>query len=183
MDDKISRQQEHFDTIAERYEKARQHPNHLRLKDLIWKELIGKIVSDLPNPVKVLEPMCGFADGKLILSTHTEQTIDYYGFDYSNEVVTRLNRRQPELRVWQQDVSQFESGDRFDIIILLGGLHHVPHIAGDVVARLSQCLAGGGLFINLEPTHGNSFFKANKWISLSYSVSLCPFLIPSWQKV
>lgn len=160
MDDKISRQKEHFDAIAERYERARQHPNHLRLKELIWTELMGDYLTSLPSQIKVLEPMCGFADGRSILTARTDRPIDYYGFDYSSEVVERLNAKRPELHVWQQDVSQFESEERFDVIILLGGLHHVPHIAGDVVARLSRCLADGGLFINLEPTHGNRLFKA-----------------------
>lgn len=165
MDGRIDRQKKHFDSIAERYEQARQHPNHLCLKDLIWSEFLGDSLSQLPATVRVLEPMCGFADGKAILSDYVDGQIDYHGFDYSTEVVTRLKANHPEVNVWQQDVSTFSSDDQYDIIILLGGLHHVPHIAGDVVKRLSERLSDTGIFISLEPTHGNRLFQSvREWI-------------------
>ncbi len=159
MDDRIDRQKAHFDSIAGRYEKARLHPNHLCLKRLIWSEFFGDFAAHLPARIRVLEPMCGFADGKAIVSEFLDKRVDYFGFDYSGEVVDRLRSRNPDVNVWQQDVSTFESVDEFDLIILLGGLHHVPHIAGDVVRRLADCLAPGGVFINLEPTHGNALFQ------------------------
>jgi len=165
VDGRIERQKKHFDSIAERYERARQHPNHLCLKNLIWSEFLGDSLSQLPETVRVLEPMCGFADGKSILSDYVDGRIDYHGFDYSTEVVTRLKEKHPEVNVWQQDVSTFSSDDQYDIIILLGGLHHVPHIAGDVVKRLSERLSDTGIFINLEPTYGNRLFQSvREWI-------------------
>lgn len=160
MDEKIGRQQAHFDSIAERYEKARQHRNHLCLKELIWSEILGDKLLDLPDPVSVLEPMCGFGDGLQILASRLSQTVEYSGFDFSGEVISRLKRRQPAIDVWEADVSTFESDRSYDIIILLGGLHHVPHIAAKVVSRLSAYVAKGGFFINFEPTHGNALFRS-----------------------
>ena len=159
MDNRIERQRSHFDSIADRYERARSHPNHLCLKQLIWSEFFGNFAASLAPKVRVLEPMCGFADGRSILASAIDSEIEYHGFDYSSEVVERLRAKDPGINVWQQDVAAFESELRFDIIILLGGLHHVPHVAGDVVRRLSRCLADGGVFINLEPTHGNPVFR------------------------
>ena len=159
MDDRLDRQKAHFDNIAERYDKARSHPNHLALKQLIWSDFFGKFADSLPATIRMLEPMCGFADGRSIVSTFLDKKIEYSGFDYSSEVVDRLLAKNPDVNVWQQDVSTFESERQFDLIILLGGLHHVPHVAGDVVSRLADCLAPGGVFINLEPTHGNPLFR------------------------
>ena len=159
MDERVVRQQEHFDSIAERYEAARRHPNHLCLKSLVWDEFLGDSLLQLPETVKVIEPMCGFADGLSILRERIAGKIDYSGFDYSGEVVNRLNAGWPDIRVWQQDVSVFESDEKYDVVILLGGLHHVPHIAADVVRRLAGCLSPSGFFINLEPTHGNWLFR------------------------
>lgn len=159
MDDRIDRQKAHFDSIAERYERARQHRNHLCLKELMWTEILGGRLRDLTAPVSVLEPMCGFADGLQILASRLPVPIDYSGFDYSTEVVARLKRKQPEIRVWEADVSTFETSRSFDVVILLGGLHHVPHIAETVVWRISQYIAPGGYFISFEPTDGNSLFR------------------------
>ena len=43
----------------------------------------------------------------------------------------------------------------YDIVMLLGGLHHVPTQAGQIVGKLASGLNKGGIFINYEPTHGN----------------------------
>ena len=41
-------------------------------------------------------------------------------------------------------------------MVLIGGLHHVPFHAKEVVKRLAPALKPGGFFINFEPTHGNT---------------------------
>jgi SAM-dependent methyltransferase len=150
------RQREHFNGIAERYQKHRRHANHLLLKKLMW----AKALRDLPLPRKhgyrVLESMCGFADGAAILGDHLNVEIDYSGYDYSDAVVAELAREKPELNVWQADATTWSpKNPEFDIVILLGGLHHVPNHAAKVVKHLSSGLGKGGLFINYEPTHGN----------------------------
>ena len=166
---KVERQTAHFDSIADAYHQARGQPNHRLLKQLIWRAVLDHPAiaefCSTRTQLDVLEPMCGFADGKSILSDYVDGRIDYHGFDYSTEVVTRLKEKHPEVNVWQQDVSTFSSDDQYDIIILLGGLHHVPHIAGDVVKRLSERLSDTGIFISLEPTHGNRLFQSvREWI-------------------
>ena len=165
MDTRIDRQRRHFDSIAERYETARAHPNHLCLRELIWTELFKGKALHLPDPVSVLEPMCGFADGRRILTENLKVSIEYHGFDFSTEVISRLRKKDPSIDVWEQDVTTFHTDTKFDFLIILGGLHHVPHAAGKVVANLVECLKPGGLFINLEPTHGNGLFeRIRSWI-------------------
>jgi SAM-dependent methyltransferase len=161
--DKVARQKAHFDSIAERYSESRQHANHLQLKHLIWTHFFAGARAagfDPGDKIDVLEAMCGFADGKDILETHLKTKITYSGFDYSSAVVDKLDVERPDIRVWQQDVTQFSSDKQFDIVIVLGGLHHVPHAAADVTARLATAIRPGGYFINLEPTHGNPVFQA-----------------------
>lgn len=154
--DPLERQREHFNGIAERYQKHRRHANHLLLKKLTW----AKALWNLPLPdqqcYRVLEAMCGFADGADILSDHLSAEIDYAGFDYSDAVVSELARSKPDLDIWQADATRWKpDSPEFDIVILLGGLHHVPGHAADVVKSMASGLKSGGLFINYEPTHGN----------------------------
>ncbi len=158
-DDPIERQRRHFDGIAHRYGEARQHPNHTVLKSLIWAKALEGTLEGFEGPLKVLEPMCGFADGYTILESHTDREIRYSGFDYSSEVIEAMRSSRPDLDLEVADVSQYRTDETFDVIILLGGLHHVPHVARQVVGSLSRCLKPGGLFINFEPTHGNSIFR------------------------
>ena len=163
---KIERQVQHFDSIAGAYHDARQHSNHLLLKALIWEcalahnPVLRTLCSDRGGVLDVLEPMCGFADGQQILASHAPATLRYQGFDFSPRVVAKLREDQPALDIWQQDVTRFEPETAsVDIVILIGGLHHVPDAAAAVVARLATALRPCGLFISAEPTSGNPVFR------------------------
>ena len=162
---KVERQTAHFDSIADAYHQARDQPNHRLLKQLIWRAAL-----DHPSiaefcgtrtQLDVLEPMCGFADGKTILETHLAVPLKYSGFDHSANVVNTLRADQPGLNVWKQDVTVYTPArETLDVIILLGGLHHVPDAAGRVVGNLAPALRPGGLFISFEPTYGNPLSKS-----------------------
>lgn len=156
---KIERQRAHFDSIAAEYYEARRNSNHVLLKSLIWKEFFSRWPGPRRADLEVLEAMCGFAEGKDIIEAGLGVPIRYTGFDYSNEVVARSQKTRPELQITCADVTTFTTTKQYDVIMLLGGLHHVPDAAGDVVVRLATALKPGGYFISLEPTHGNLVFR------------------------
>lgn len=157
---KTEQQREHFNTIADRYFEARQHANHLRYKELMWKFAFDHSSFRLPESARVLEPMCGYAEGYKVLRTYCGNSFRYHGFDYSDSVIERLRHAYPELSVDLGDVTTFRSDEKYDVIVLIGGLHHVPEQAKHVVASLAAALAPGGHFVNLEPTSGNWLFRA-----------------------
>lgn len=159
MEDKSERQRKHFNQIAHKYYLARRHRNHLLLKDLMWHEILDDKKFLCKKGLRVLEPMCGFADGKAILENVLGVSTVYTGFDYSESVITALKEKQRGLNVSQANIEHYQTDELFDVIILLGGLHHVPHIAKKVVSQLAGNLAPGGIFINLEPTSGNRIFS------------------------
>jgi SAM-dependent methyltransferase len=163
--DKITRQAAHFDGIAETYRVARQHRNHRTIRHLMWKEFLGSRDTLRRPGCSVLEPMCGFAAGREILSTYLGVPFSYRGFDYSTAIIDSLKASNPNLVVNHSDVTRFEADSEYDIIILIGGLHHVPDQANQVVSRLGRALKPGGYFINFEPTNGNPLFTlAREWI-------------------
>ncbi len=160
MNEKIERQRRHFDAISGTYRRSRQDENHLALKSLIWSTFLADKAFLKDRHLRVLEPMCGYADGHAILSRHLGSTIDYTGFDYSNRVVAEVQAGHPEWNVFLADVTRFQPEENaFDLVILLGGLHHVPEHAEIVVRRLGSALRPEGCFISLEPTHGNRLFR------------------------
>lgn len=154
--DKVERQRLHFDGVSTTYFERRQHPNHLLLKELMWERFLrGKRFLELAE-LRVLEPMCGFAEGKQILEKHFEHPIRYAGFDYSGPLVKRAKGIDPALDIVEGNILEFEAGEsegEYDLMILIGGLHHVYERAGEALKRLSPALRAGGYFISYEPTH------------------------------
>ena len=100
---KVERQTAHFDSIASTYHRARGHKNHQLLKQLMWHSALDHpAITEFCKTRKrldVLEPMCGFADGKTILETHLAKPLNYSGFDHSAKVVSTLRASQPGLSV------------------------------------------------------------------------------------
>ncbi len=159
MNNPIEQQREHFENISEKYYNARKSSNHLYLKELMWNFFFKDKTSLKDKKPSVLEPMCGYSEGKSILERNIGVLESYEGFDYSSVLIEKVKKTNKDLNVYVQDISTFNSKKKFDIIIIIGGLHHVPFICETVVQRLKNNLAEQGVFIVLEPTHDNIVFR------------------------
>jgi len=156
----IAHQLQHFDATAEAYFAARMNKNHQLYKKLLWSHFLKQLPLEHGKDIRVLEAMCGYADGRDIIQSHVGGPIDYIGFDYSATVVDGLKKMSPDLNVFQQDVSTYSPPkESFDITLIIGGLHHVPHLADQIVANLVEGLKPGGIFLSFEPTHDNPLYK------------------------
>jgi len=159
-DELLERQRDHFNSIADRYHEARQGQNHLYLKDRMWRDVFSDLDDFRGRHIDVLEPMCGFCDGLDIISNHLTANFNYKGFDYSDSVVEIVRRERPGIDVSQADATKYLPPENaFDLIIIIGGLHHTPRDAAKIVTNLAPALRSGGAFVSFEPTHGNPIFK------------------------
>jgi SAM-dependent methyltransferase len=156
----VERQRDHFNRIASRYRAARQGGNHRTLKRIMWSAFLRDKPELMKPGLRVLDAMCGYADAYDILREHLSVSIDYTGFDYSDEVVARVAAERPQLRVSKADATRYEPDRAYDLVVLIGGLHHVHHAAAPTLARLTAAVAPGGYFLSLEPTHGNPLSAA-----------------------
>lgn len=160
MDKDLKEQQrEHFNKISQQYLEGKHDPKFLELQKLLWDDVFSLINDYKKRKLSILEPMCGFLEGYKLLNKFNFQ-FDYVGFDFSDEVVNKINIDFPELNVFHGDVTKYTTSKKFDLIILIGGLHHVPNDAKQVVQNLSSMLKKDGLFISFEPTHFNPLNKA-----------------------
>ena len=126
------------------------------LKALIWENFLKRNELLVKEVKCVLEPMCGMAEGYEILSKNLISNLDYHGFDYSENMVEISRQRNPILNIEWNDVTTYQaSGDLFDLIILIGGLHHVYSHTEEVLSNLKKSLRPGGYFLSFEPTHNN----------------------------
>ena len=157
----VEQQKQHFEAISEQYFEDRQSPTHRLFQDLLWSHFLkNKDFLRRPN-LRVLEPMCGFGHGREVLERHLNVPIHYQGFDYSEPLVARAREIHPEVDFSVQDVTRFEPDAPQDLIVLLGGLHHVPDHAATVVSKLAPALPTGGSFISFEPTNNTIF---HRWV-------------------
>ena len=156
MDNLIEQQRTHFNEISDEYFAARKHPNHLLLKDLIWSHFFARNRNIGTDIKRVLEPMCGMAEGYAIITKNIGAEFSYVGFDYSERMVAIAREKNPQLEIEWNDVTRYEPPNRlFDMVMLIGGLHHVYSHTEAVLVNLRKCLYRGGYFLSFEPTHAN----------------------------
>lgn len=157
--DKIKAQRESFENRAEDYYVKRTNKNCVYLKNLMWEDFFENKDYLNKKNMLILEPMCGYGDGKKILEENLKFDFTYRAFDYSEILVNKAKKDDPNLDIWVMDVTKFCEVNKYDIIIIIGSLHHVPDYCQDVVNNIYSALKPGGYFINCEPTSNNFLFK------------------------
>lgn len=157
----IERQKEHFEEISKIYFETRQsYQNHILFKELMWRYFANKVKRFFTGrKYKCLEPMCGFGEGYKILKNYFFLDIDYKGFDYSELMVKIANEKFPDLDIVHGNILDYSDSQKYDLIILIGGLHHVYKFANDALKNINKIIKKGALFISFEPTHNNHFIK------------------------
>ncbi|MDP6683014.1 MAG: glycosyltransferase [Desulfobacterales bacterium] len=118
----------HWDTIAKQSDtwKGWRRYYHGRLK-LIYRSLVS------PNQ-NVLELGCG--KGDLLAPLNPRKGV---GVDFSKEMILRAEKRYPQIRFIHSDVHEFESDEKFDVIILsdlINDLWDVQNVL-DIVRKIS----------------------------------------------
>lgn len=128
-------------------------------KKLIWELFFRRNNELLRDGQNVIEPMCGYAEGKAILEEHCRRRFEYTGFDFSKSLVNRAKKNFPSANIFVEDVTKFEGKEEYDLLILIGGLHHVYAHVSFVMKRLVSAIKPGGYMINLEPTQNNFLYR------------------------
>ena len=160
-DDKLDQQIKHFDSISNQYYTARQNHLFQCLKYHIWSEALKDILPEkIPSRPMVLEAMCGYADSYDILKKCSPLTsFEFHAFDYSQSMVKFAKKQNPEAIIWQQDITTYQADQYYDMVFLIGGLHHVHRHARQSLQNLAQALKPEGLLLSYEPTHNNILLR------------------------
>ena len=106
-DESVEQQRTHFNEISDKYFTARQSPNHLHLKMLIWRYFLQRNHFLAAEVTRVLEPMCGMGEGYSILKSNLKTDFNYLGFDYSENMVSLAKTANPSLDIIWNDVTKF----------------------------------------------------------------------------
>lgn len=160
-------QREHFNKISEAYIKGRSTTTHLEYKRIWWNFIGKELKNQLPKnaEILVLDSMCGNAEFSVELTKKIEN-VKVDAFDYSEEMVREARRKlkkySRKIKVFRADALKYENKNKYDLVIIIGGLHHVPFGVKTVLKRVYNSLKKGGLFLNLEPTHNNIIWQKSR---------------------
>lgn len=162
MDDKklIQEQKEHFENIAGLYCEARKDKKHLIVKDVIFNYLFDFLNKKVKEEnVSSLDAMCGNAECYDIIKDKANFNFSYGAFDYSENMVKEAQKIHPDVHIFWGDITSLNLTDRYDMVFLIGGLHHVYNSKEIAVKNISVLLNEGGFFVNFEPTHNNFLLR------------------------
>ena len=99
----------------------------------------------------------------------------YTGVDYSEELIGYAQRYNagPGREFLSANIKDFVATRRFDVILMVGVLHHMPDPAG-ILDQLRGLLAPEGLVVVNEPQRGNPAISALRWLRKRVDSSYSP---------
>ncbi len=99
----------------------------------------------------------------------------YTGVDYSEELIgyARHHNSGPNREFVSDNVKDFKTSRRFDVVLMVGVLHHMPDPAG-ILDQLRGLLTPAGIVVVNEPQRGNPGISALRWIRKRVDSSYSP---------
>lgn len=173
-----SEDRELFNRIAEKYYQ----------KDLLQASRIARrhrleqtinAISTSPN-ISILEVGCGAGFSVEYLKGKYSK---YCGIDYSERLIefAKNYHATPGIEFYATKVRDFKPEKMFDLIMLIGVLHHMKNIP-DQMNHMINLLKPGGWLVSNEPHSGNRLFhlsrKLRKMFDPDYSSDQREFAIP-----
>lgn len=142
-----------FNRIADQYARKDRYAPSAMARSLRLRQTFAAIEPFQTREMDLLEVGCGAGYSSQYLKGKYRT---YTGIDYSENLVELARRmhRSEEITFVASDLLAFESPQRFDAVLLIGVLHHVP----DIEAALRKCrslLKSGGYIVANEPQPNN----------------------------
>lgn len=137
----------------EHYHEDAYHPLGFELR--FRRELESLLKARGGGPLgRVLSIGCGQGGFELMLAPHAREVV---GIDLAREGIQRAKQHASEAGVTNLDfrcvpVSQLDWNERFDLVVCLGFLHHVPESElPELLAKAYQHTRPGGSFYSQDP--------------------------------
>jgi len=163
-----------FNSIAGNYLKK----DFSRYGRIARKLRLYRTLRNIPKPItSILEVGCGAGFSALYLK---ELCHRFIGIDHSENLIAyaqKYNSSKNSL-FFCQSINSFSSSEKFQVILMIGVLHHLPDVK-EVLVKLKSYLEPNGIIAVNEPQNGNpliSFMrKIRKKFDQNYSVSQVEF--------
>jgi SAM-dependent methyltransferase len=144
-----------FDTIAERYGAKDLAPSSQPSRRRRLEQSISAVPIDRFE--RVLEVGCGAGFGAEYLRGHYEQ---YIGIDHSRRLIEMavMENSGEGVHFENRSVDDFDSPHSFNLILMVGVLHHLEDAATSL-ETMAQWLAPGGYLVANEPQPANPLIR------------------------
>lgn len=97
--------------------------------------------------MKILEPLCG--SGRFLIP-FLERGFDISGIDLSKEMLAKLNEKAPNAKVFQKDILEYDSKEKYDYIFISSGsvsLFTDVNLCRRILHKMKSFLKQNGKFV------------------------------------
>lgn len=122
---------------------------------ILTRRISEVLIEKIPKKSKVLDLMCGpgYLLGKL---KEKRPDLNLTGVDISEDFIDHSKSKYSEIEFIQGDVLDWESPEKFDVIICTAGIHHLPYEKQEsFVRKIKSLLAKRGFVLTADPFIGN----------------------------
>jgi SAM-dependent methyltransferase len=151
-------QKAHYDVLIDRYERHATDSWTRRYRRLFIDEPLLEGI-ELKGS-SVLEAMCGSGHSTALL---LERGAHVTGLDVSREAISLFKRKWPHCdAVVGSILDELLQPESFDVVVVVGGLHHVHPEVDEAVLHIWKLLKPGGFFCFSEPHTSSLIDHARK---------------------
>ena len=147
------KQKLHYDKISEEYNLHYSDEWSVRYRDQFLHEVLFQGL-ELKGK-RVLDAMCGYGDVTRYL---LERGADVVGLDISEKQIEAYKARWQCEGVAASILDHGLEDESFDIVVVLGALHHMPPHLNESIVAIHGLLRPGGTLCFVEP-HRHSFLE------------------------
>ena len=111
------------------------------------QEELSFYLSFAEKGMKILEPLCG--SGRFLIP-FLERGFDISGIDLSAEMLAKLNEKAPNAKVFQKDILEYDSTEKYDYIFISSGsvsLFTDMDLCKKILHKMKYLLKKDGRFI------------------------------------
>lgn len=150
---KVQKDQSLFNRIAENYAKKDISESSRIARKLRLKQTLTRV--NVNNDINIIEIGCGAGFAATYLEGSYRQ---YTGIDYSEELIKYANsyNKKHNRSFITQDFYQFKTKKKYDVLFMIGVLHHMVEMDSAIKVAYSLIKPGGYLITN-EPQKANPF--------------------------
>lgn len=145
-----------FDAISPKYlEKDLAPQSSIARKHRLLSSLKGV---NFNENIRVLEVGCGAGFSVKYLDKPYSA---YVGVDYSQELIDYANQYNlsPKAQFICDNIKEYQPEEKFDVIFMIGVLHHFDDMQG-ILAHIVSFLKPGGILVANEPQSSNPMIQA-----------------------
>ena len=154
--------------LGEKYDKIAQWWHDQHVNSSYGVKQLQRAIEFAASGGKALDIGCG-SGGRFVYMLQSSGFL-VAGLDVSKEMIKLATSNHPEHKFFHQDISTWETEEKFDFIVAWDSMFHLPLVKQKpVISKMCQLLDNGGILIytfgNAEGEHTDQWHNDNFYYS------------------